>query len=950
MRHLLCTNPATISRLTCRFLPGKGVSLIFMPLFLLYASVFSLSAQVQIESIDRGIAAVYTGSSGVFVSWRLLADDPDSIAFNIYRGSTKLNIAPLNSSTNYTDAGGTASDNYHVVSVIRGAEETSSKTVQPWTTSYLSIPLQTPSGGTVPDATTYTYNANDCSTADLDGDGEYEIVLKWDPSNSKDNSQSGYTGNVLLDAYKLDGTLLWRIDLGINIRAGAHYTQFMVYDLDGDGKAELACKTAPGTKDASGNFIKLGPAATADHNADYRNTSGYILSGPEYFTIFNGVTGLELATDNYDPPRGDLASWGDTYGNRVDRFLACIAYLDGTRPSVVMCRGYYTGSGRGRTVLAAWDYRNSSLTRRWTFSADYIGANSGYTGQGNHNLSVGDVDDDGKDEIIYGSCAINDNGTGLWTTGFGHGDAMHLSDIDPSRPGLEVWGIHEGTTTPGSALLDARTGALIWKTADADVGRGVAADLLATSPGMECWGGTDGLRSPKDVRVGNAPGSTNHVIYWDGDLTQELLNDIYIDKYGGSNLLNAAGCASNNGTKANPALQADILGDWREEVLFRTSDNTALRLYTTTIPSDFRVTCLMHDHIYRMGIAWQNVAYNQPPHLGYYLCTDSILKQKGAPSGFYARNDFQKIKLFWDPVTIGTVAGYNVYYSATSGKSYTKLNSSPITETSYQRVPVPNNTAAYYVVTSVSSNGVESPYSVEISSAAGPITHLQENEGIVSGGTIDSNNAGYNGTGFFNFGTSNSYAEFVNIGGHLGGKYILKFRYALGTANRTGSLIINGVSQNLTMKSTSSWTNYVYDSVEVTLNRGFTNTIRFASTGSDFGNLDEIIVRPSYIVGIEDLTSPDRILITKLFPNPFTERITIGLSVEKSCRTVIDIITVQGKTVKTLGSKKYDPGYFELTWNATDDSGKPVPAGIYYLRLSIEGRSPVLKKVVCYGR
>jgi len=324
--------------------------------------VSSLPGQYQLENIDRGVVAVKLSGAGVFISWRLLASDPESITFNVYRGATRLNSEPLELVTSYTDNTGTTADTYEIKPVIGGVEQAASGSVQPWAQNYLSIPLVAPAGGITPDAVAYTYNANDCSTGDLDGDGKYEIVLKWDPSNSKDNSQSGYTGNVYLDAYKLNGTRLWRIDLGNNIRAGAHYTQFMVYDLDGDGKAEVACKTAPGTKDASGNYISLGPASTANHAADYRTASGYVLSGPEYFTLFNGETGLEMATGDYIPPRGDIASWGDTYGNRVDRFLACIAYLDGSRPSVVMCRGYYTGSGRGRTVMAAGDYRDNTLT------------------------------------------------------------------------------------------------------------------------------------------------------------------------------------------------------------------------------------------------------------------------------------------------------------------------------------------------------------------------------------------------------------------------------------------------------------------------------------------------------------------------------------------------------------------------------------------------------------
>lgn len=422
-------------------------------------------AQRQMETLGRGVVAVRTGSTSVYVGWRMLGTDSDDIGFNLYRvpsggAAVKVNSSIVANSCNYVDTGATLtqSNAWYVRPVTNGVEGAISAAfglaANAPVQQYLSIPLQIPAGGTTPDGVNYTYSANDCSVGDLDGDGEYEIVVKWDPSNSKDNSQSGYTGDVYLDAYKLDGTRLWRIDLGKNIRAGAHYTQFMVYDLDGDGKAEVACKTAPGTVDGQGSNVIM---AGDDPNADYRNSSGYILSGPEYLTIFNGLTGAAMVTTNYWPPRGNVSSWGDSYGNRVDRFLACVAYLDGTRPSLVMCRGYYT-----RAVLAAWDWRNGQLTQRWVF--DTTNGYSSYEGQGNHNLSVGDVDGDGKDEIVYGACAIDDNGTGLYNTGLGHGDAMHLSDMAPDRPGLEVWDVHE-TPNPvsgGGEFRDAKTGALIF--------------------------------------------------------------------------------------------------------------------------------------------------------------------------------------------------------------------------------------------------------------------------------------------------------------------------------------------------------------------------------------------------------------------------------------------------------------------------------------------------------
>ncbi len=256
----------------------------------------NLFAQRKMERLGRGVVAVRTGAASVFISWRLLGTEPAGLAFNIYRGSVKVNANPITGATNYTDASANTTEPYKVVPVLNGVEQTAfpTGTATVWAKQFMQVPLSIPPGGTTPLGETYTYNANDAGVGDLDGDGEYEIVLKWDPSNSKDNSQSGYTGNVIIDAYRLDGTRLWSIDLGKNIRAGAHYTQFLVYDFDSDGKAEMVCKTADGTTDGTG--VLIGSAT-----ADYRNTSGYVLSGPEYLTVFNGMTGAAMSTTNYLP-------------------------------------------------------------------------------------------------------------------------------------------------------------------------------------------------------------------------------------------------------------------------------------------------------------------------------------------------------------------------------------------------------------------------------------------------------------------------------------------------------------------------------------------------------------------------------------------------------------------------------------------------------------------------
>ena len=597
--------------------------LIYPFLLALFCSCASL-AQKQMEYLDRGLIAVKESNGKVFLSWRVLGTDVDGIAFNLYRKSgnqtaVKLNETIITGATNFIDlkADTSISNTWFVKSIIKNkeTEEAGSFTIAAKAPiqQYLSIKLKNIAG----------YQPNDVSVGDLDGDGQYDIVLHQ-TGRGRDNASTGLTDAPIFQAYKLDGTLLWEINLGTNIREGAHYTQFMVYDLDGDGIAEFDCKTADGTKDARGKIIGDASKNWVDTVAGSK-TFGKIITGPEYFTVFSGKTGEALATTDYIPSRGNIGEWGgrggngknDNSGNRVDRFTACIAYLDGLRPSVVMCRGYY-----GRTVLAAYDFRDGKLTSRWVFDSE--NAANPYSGMGNHNISVADVDNDGKDEIIFGAMVIDDNGKGLFTTGFRHGDAIHVSDLDPEIAGLEVYGVHEieeGTTGPGVVLYAAADGKVLFKAQDnIDVGRGVAENIDTTRVGAQMWwSGGKGLYDIKGKKIGPNPSSVNFLIYWDGDASRELLNSNTIDKYGKGRIFTATGTSSNNGTKSTPALSADILGDWREELILRSTDNTELRIYSTTIPTDIKQYTLMHDAQYRLGVAWQNVGYNQPPHTSFYM-------------------------------------------------------------------------------------------------------------------------------------------------------------------------------------------------------------------------------------------------------------------------------------------------------------------------------------------
>ncbi len=606
----------------------KTISVIAIAIGMICTVASEASAQRYMEKLDRGLVAVKSGS-GYFLSWRLFGTDPQDTAFgfNVYKGSTKLNAAVIINATCYQDNGaGTGA--YTVKPVTDGAEGAASEAALVLDTNYLTIPLASPYN---------TATANDCSVGDLDGDGEYEIVLKWEYLDYYSSSIPALPGITYLDGYKLSGSRMWRIDLGKNIRGGPHYTQFMVYDLDGDGSAEIACKTAPGTKDGTGSFLKLGPAAADNDTADYRNSEGYILTGPEYYTIFSGKTGAELATIDYKPLRGNVCDWGDCYGNRVDRFLACVAYLDGQRPSVVPCRGYYT-----RTTLWALDWRDGKLTERWFFDSD-VGSDPTYAGQGCHSIREGDVDGDGFDEIVYGACTIDHDGKGLYSTGLRHGNALHLSDMDPDRPGLEVWQVHEFPDSNGgiaASFRDAKTGAIIWSNAGtADNGRGMAAPLLAGVKGWQMWSaGPTGLFNAVGTNVGSEPLTDNFAVWWDGSLLRALENLISVKTYTGDTLLSAGGCAANNSTKTTPCLTADLFGDWREEVIWRTSDNSALRIYTTKTPTTNRLYTLMHDPVYRLSVATENVGYNQPPEPGIYIGEGMTLPQAKPDMRYYNGN------------------------------------------------------------------------------------------------------------------------------------------------------------------------------------------------------------------------------------------------------------------------------------------------------------------------
>ncbi|MBT2512318.1 rhamnogalacturonan lyase [Arthrobacter sp. ISL-30] len=716
------------------------------------ASPAGHTERVQLEHLDRGLVAA-KAADGVFLSWRFLGHEATGSSatgltgtdFAVYRNGQK--IATVTDSTNFLDRDGTPDAKYSVAAVVEGAEVDRSAEATAWNQNFTELPLKKPADGVTPTGQSYSYSANDMSVGDMDGDGSYEYVVKWDPSNSKDVSQVGYTGNTYIDTYKADGTLLHRIDLGVNIRSGAHYTQFLVNDFDGDGRSELMFKTAPGTKttsyDLAGNvtgeqFITLQPedkAAGYSNTDDYRKSAadyyqhvadmfqgwtdhpevkagnwpatleeafgiapkyqyplsradaealtdyfmdvyapsrsarnnlrafeGFILSGPEYLSVFDGATGKELQSVKYTPDRHDDGlMWGDYAmariepGNRVDRFLSGVAYLDGKKPAAVFARGYYT-----RTTLGAYTWDGKKLGQVWNVDSGWTpmtnpfndsphgrnGTDPQYgtlTTQGFHSLSASDVDGDGKQEIVYGSATIDDDGSLLYSSfdalpagsaapgeqaRLGHGDAMHVTDIDPDRPGKEIFTVHEGATFApyGYAMRDAANGQVLFGAySGRDTGRGMIGDVDPAVRGIENW--AIGMQSSDGDKLSTTGPGTNMSIKWAADMTTQIVNGsgnqtVTIDDWKRGRLLTAEGTRSNNGTKGNPSLVADILGDWREELLVRTADSSAIRIYLSTDITQHKLYTLMHDAQYRAEVARQQTAYNQPSYTDFYFASD----------------------------------------------------------------------------------------------------------------------------------------------------------------------------------------------------------------------------------------------------------------------------------------------------------------------------------------
>lgn len=616
------------------------------------------SSNRQQDKLERAFVAFNTSDNTTFVSWRFFDGEQD-YTYRLYRNGVKMVETKRTSHTFPIESKLTDQYKLEVLNSAGNVIETTAA-VNPYD-HVKKIVLTKPAGSSAVTNNNNNYTPNDIAIGDVDGDGVYELFVKWDPDDSRDSGKNGKSSNHVIDCYTMDGTRLWSINMGYNVRAGAHNTQMLVYDFDGDGSAEMICKTASATKDGLGKYVSEAGddaiKAAAKNTTSLRNNNGHILQGPEYLTVFDGKTGAAVHTIWYNPDRAmninaknaDPAyssSWGDNWGNRGERYNACVAYLDGLHPTAILNRGYYTAA-----YVWAVDYKDKKLVHRWLHASvsdtkvevydgnwnkkEYTYSNSATSGSGsntmygngNHNISVADVDGDGKDEILFGSAACDDNGLLLYATGFGHGDAIHVGKMRPDVPGLQVFQVHEESPY-GWDLHDAATGNVLFSaTADDDNGRGMAADVIGSNSGYEFCSAKD--RQQRSAVTGEVvstkSSSVNFRLYWDGTLQDCLADGGYQEAYtithwngssfAGITSLEGKSC---NTTKRNPNLVCDLFGDWREEVILHDGDKT-LYIHSSAMPTNYKVPCLLTDHIYRMGIAWQMSSYNQPPHLGYDL-------------------------------------------------------------------------------------------------------------------------------------------------------------------------------------------------------------------------------------------------------------------------------------------------------------------------------------------
>jgi len=595
---------------------------------LIIASTMTAFAQRGTDKLDRGLVAVKT-TNGVYCSWRIMGEEYYDVKYNLYRDGTKVNSEPLNVS-NYTDAAGTTASKYTVKAVVRGKEEaTASKDATVWGQNYLEI---TPDHGNL----TSTYVPNDACMADVDGDGELEILMKFDNASWAGTSyqKAGYNGEYfIIEVFKLNGKRLWWVDLGPNMADFQNNEQNIVaYDWDQDGKAEAVMRASDGTviHMADGTTQVIGDASK-NYLAATSSGQWFIHEGNEFLVYMNGETGKPYQVMEYPLKRledGETnleKAWGDGYGHRSTKHFFGAPYLDGRKPSIFLARGIYT---RHKFVALDVNPATHELEVRWRWNCN--DSSSPWYGNGYHNYAIADVDWDGRDEICYGSMVIDDNGKGLSTTGYGHGDAQHHGDFNPYVHGQEIFACLEDSPSWGNNYRDGTTAKVYYKyTSGRDDGRCMAGNFSNDYPGAMAFSGYDDPISC--VTADHITGlvktglSDNMRIYWDGDLQEECFNysngkntEGHILKYKVGEIEKLTGSMTNNDTKGTPCYLGDVFGDWREEVIMRTADNK-VRIFTTTMPTEWRNYALWHDMQYRNAMVWQMCGYNQPPHVSYFL-------------------------------------------------------------------------------------------------------------------------------------------------------------------------------------------------------------------------------------------------------------------------------------------------------------------------------------------
>ncbi len=597
----------------------------------------------RFENLTRGLTAV-PAENGTLVSWRFLGTDSGSLFYNLYCNGEKLNSEPI-TTTNFFHTGAPAGAEYTLCEVVDGKENGVETTAKAWDKNYIGFKVTERDG----------YNIDDGAVADLDGDGEYEILLRRVPSMDVKTR----TSYPLIEAYRTDGTHMWTINIGPN-EINEHDLNILAYDMNGDGKSEVIMRSFEGTEDGAGNIIgDTNNDGKTDYSKDESNLAifkdrQYVVSTPEFLSVYDGVTGAEMDRTELLPSKEPLSEWSYNYTDtgrltkRASHFLFGLAYLDGVTPSVVVVRGAWD-----QVRAAAWHLENNKFKEDWQCVTPCVEDVNSIYGACNHNLAVADIDFDGKDEILSGPMAIDHDGTQMYAVKaydnekkaqkLGHGDAFDTAKMDPDFNGYLTWACHESSPLMANIELhDARTGQIEWGySKNKDTGRSRAADIDPTKKGFEVWGSTGMI--PANINGENlaktwntfpmrkADGTSaeaslpmNFKVYWDGDLLSELLDGISIYKYNWEDnaidtLMTADGCASNCGTKAVPCASADLFGDWREEIVWKTADEKEIRIYSTSIPTSYKLNTLMHDSYYRASVAMQNNHYNQPPNVSYYL-------------------------------------------------------------------------------------------------------------------------------------------------------------------------------------------------------------------------------------------------------------------------------------------------------------------------------------------